>query len=257
MISGQALERLRRGVNLSAYALSYVVPSPKPKLIILTSGRTGSTLLVSLLNNHPKILCNGEILARPRLSADRLMKGRSSMAWFSRKRAYGMAVHPRHVFEVQRIADPNGWIRRKAAGGWHVIYLYRENRLNQAISMEKSHVQGQWHYRAGEGGSPPISIEPARVMSALYRFEYEERQIKEMLEGVGHLSFGYESALGDQESQNETLALIYETLGVANVPTTTHLVKSNPPSPREMVNNFDEIAAEARGTRFESLFQSV
>ena len=60
------LQRNKFGFQYTAYLRSFGAKHHGTKFAIFGQGRTGSTLLVDLLNRHPKIACEEEIFNRRR-----------------------------------------------------------------------------------------------------------------------------------------------------------------------------------------------
>jgi LPS sulfotransferase NodH len=224
--------------------------SDHPRFLILTSGRTGSELLVGLLGSHPQITCDGEILQTPRLSAERLIEGRAARTRHGGKSAYGFKASPAHIYDIQHMKDPANWVRHLASRGWQVIHLYRANRLLQAFSWSRS-AQTRWHHFVGEVSAfEPVPVDVMQMMGVMYVIEWTENQITELLEGVDHLSLCYEDDLEDPTKQALTVNRICERLGLDPAPTSSKLVRISPRHARDMVTNYDEVVSELRRNRF-------
>jgi LPS sulfotransferase NodH len=222
----------------------------QPRFLILTSGRSGSELLVTLLNSHPQISCDGELLLNRRLSPERFIEGRAARARRGGKVAYGIKVLPAHVHDTQDIPDSGEWVRKLAANGWTLIRLRRANRLHQALSSVRAN-HTDWHFRAGEVGAfQPMHVDPMEVMGTMYAIEWVEHQIAELLGGVDHLSLCYEKDLESPAAQQATVARICTRLGIAPAPTSSDLVRVNPRRTQDMITNYDELVAELQRNRF-------
>jgi LPS sulfotransferase NodH len=220
------------------------------RFIIVTSGRAGSELLVSLLRAHPQFSCDGEILNTKRQWPDRFVDGRAARAAAQGKLAYGCKVQPQDILDVQRIADPNNWVRRHHADGWRIIHRLRRNRLHQAISVARA-TQSQWHYHRGEAGPVgPMTLDPNAVIGTMYLIQHKENQIAAMLKGVEHLELCYEDDLEQSSDQPRTVATVCRELGIVPQTTTTELTRVTPPSVRDAVANYDEIADAIRANAF-------
>jgi LPS sulfotransferase NodH len=224
--------------------------SGRPRFMILTSGRSGSELLVTLLNSHPQIACDGELLLEHHRWPEQFIEGRAARFRRDGKVAYGIKALPAHLLDVQGIEDPGAWVRHLADHGWRFIRLSRRNRLHQALSMVRAN-HTQWHFRRGEAGAfQPIEVDPMELMGTLYVIEWVEHQVAAMLQGVEHLTFCYEDDLEAAADQSATVAQVCAVLGLEPAPTSTELVRINPRQARDMVTNFDEIADELRRNRF-------
>ena len=232
----------------------YVAPRSEPvelrRFLILTSGRTGSELLVNRLNSHPHITCDSELLGQRRLSPERLLSGRALHASRQGKLAYGIKIKPKDIFEVQRLADPAGWLGDKHRQGWKVIHLSRLNRLHQAISAQRASSY-QWHYSKREAKTfEPMAMNPFVIIGTMCSIAFYEDQISHLLEGIDHLHLTYETDLQQPVDQDATVTRICQLLGIELRPTETELERITPDKTRDMVTNYDEIAAEIRRNHF-------
>jgi LPS sulfotransferase NodH len=243
---GERLGRVR------TYAEGAIAREPKiAKFVIITSGRSGSELLVTLLNSHPGIKCDGELLLTRRLSAERFINGRAAVAQRSGQRAYGLKLLPPHIIDVQRIDQSTDWLRHLADDGWTVIRLGRRNRLHQSISMVRAN-HTQWHVRAGdESPFEPIHIDVMQLIATMYVTDWIENQIDHLLKGVDYQEYWYEDDLENPENQSATVAAICRSLGLEPAPTSTDLVRVHPGHVREMITNYDEVVVELRRNRYE------
>jgi LPS sulfotransferase NodH len=225
------------------------------RFIILTSGRAGSELLVSLLSSHPLIACDSELLSERRLAPDRLLQGRIARAQRRGMSAYGIKVQPKHIFEVQRFANAGGWVRSLSANGWKVIRLCRANRLHQAISAMNGRAD-RWHFPKGAGHSfTPSTLNPYELMGNMCAIAFYESQIDRLLEDVEFLDVTYETDLQQPEDQDRTVENICRLLGLQPEPTVTHLERLTPINTRDMVANYDEIAQAFRQNQFSDFLE--
>jgi LPS sulfotransferase NodH len=220
------------------------------RFVIVTTGRTGSELLVSLLNSHPQIACDGELLHDKHRWPDRLVAGRVERAHRRGKLAYGFKVQPTQIHDVQDLEAPVTWVRSMYAKGWRVIHLRRENRLEQAISVVRRETM-QGHFRQGQGGRfEPVALDPYVLMGSMCLIGHSEQRIEELLMGVDHYRISYEGNLLQPADQEATVAHICRMLDLEPQATTTDFVRVTPTSMRESVTNYDEIATVIRQNSF-------
>jgi LPS sulfotransferase NodH len=234
-----------------AYAAGLVPGRTRPRrFVIVTSGRAGSELLVSLLRSHPTITCDAEMLNRKRISPERMLDGRAARAASRGHKAYGFKLQPHHILDLQQVRDRGGWVRQLHEQGWQVIRLERANRLHQAISVMRA-TTTQWHYRHGDPGlTEPMALDPNAVIGAMYLIQHRENQIVEMLKDVEHLELSYEDDLQYPDQQSDTVSRICSYLDIDEEPTTTDLMRVTPAAIRDVVSNYDEIADAIRRNSF-------
>ena len=118
--------------------------SNMPRFCIFAQGRSGSTLLTTLLDQHPHIKCEGEVLANSVGNAHHFIQGKS-IQYSSKKLAWGFKVKHHQLTKHQKI-DPQTFLKKLSQEGWKVIYLRRENIVLQALSTLIGMSRGKWTY---------------------------------------------------------------------------------------------------------------
>jgi LPS sulfotransferase NodH len=245
--------RTRVGPGIAYVASATPQRGDITRFVIVTSGRAGSELLGQLLNSHPKVTCESEILDSPRLSSDRFLEGRARRSQQRGMVAYGMKVKPAHIHEIQQIENSGDWLRRLQARGWKVIYVGRSDRIRQGVSVLRGELR-QWHYVASEGAPPPdpMELDPMQLIATMYIIQRWENQITQLLEGVDFLDVNYERDLEDAAKQAATVERAWDFLHIepSPVPVSSGIVRSSSKRIQDDVTNWDEIAAEIRRNRF-------
>jgi hypothetical protein len=243
--------RSRLGVARAYVASALPRPGDLQRLLIMTSGRTGSELLVSLLASHPHISCDAELLGVYRRWPDRFLAGREVRAHQRGALAYGIKVQPHHLDDVQDMEDSGAWLRGLHELGWAFICLRRRNTFHQAISVVRAHHEAQWHFKTGQADNArPLAIDPLVLMQVMYAIVQIEQRIDELLKDIDYVELFYEDHFETPERQASTLELITSRLGLPSIPTSTDLVRTSPVDVRETVINYSELVAELRRNRF-------
>lgn len=129
----------------------------RPAFVILSRGRTGSTLLVDLLRCHPRIRCEGEVLSHRILvaSPEAVLRARAALC---ARRVYGFKLRPAH-YGAQRIRDPKAFLAGLEAEGWQLLHLRRRNVLRVALSSLR---REQTKYRASDVWRRSPRVSPLR-----------------------------------------------------------------------------------------------
>jgi hypothetical protein len=100
-------------IRRSFWKLDYRYRFPEKKFIIYGSGRSGSTLLTSMLNTHSDIYCDAEILAKkyaPNIIFPNLyISSISKKASHRRKKNYGCGLMSTHLRE-QKFLDKKSFL---------------------------------------------------------------------------------------------------------------------------------------------------
>ena len=220
-----------------------VLPRPPRRFCIFAQGRTGSTLLTSLLDSHPDIRCEDEILRRPRLAPLRFLDRESR----GREAAFGFHLKPYHLTRFQRAPDPGVFLRRLADEGWSFVHLTRVDIVAHVFSTVYAKRHG-WHRRdaARADAEDPIEVDPARfVRKAEKRRRWLECE-RAALEGLPAFPISYEDDLVDPVAREARLRALLGELGLAWAPLSTPLRKSVGRSPWELMANPDAVRTALR-----------
>lgn len=215
-------------------------PASEVRFLIFGQGRTGSTLLEFLLDSHPDITCQGEILAWRRIAPegflDRKSRGHGT-------RAYGCHVKPHHhLRQAQGIDDLRGFAERMHERGWVLLHLWRENTLQHVLSGYFAREAKSYRFTGDQ--KPPalaLTLDPDRVVE---KIAHRQAMLEEEREALRHLPFEevrYERDLKDEAGRTMSMARIQHRLGVAPRDLSTPLKKSVQRSFSEMVVNSEEV----------------
>lgn len=233
-------------------------PHTKERFVVLTEGRSGSTLLIMSLAQHPDITMYGEIFD-PKRPDD----------------LHGIAVTtPYHPgldsahFAQQTFASATG----KAAGFkllyhqvpgesvWDylantkvkIVRLSRSNLLHVMISWTVGHTTKQWHARRGETilAALPFRLEPENA-ERFFKHCKEYRESKaELFSQNEVLDITYEDLTGDFLN---TVHRVFDFLGLEKHDPEPLLIKTGRP-PLAVLENYEELKQHFQGTEYESFF---
>jgi len=222
---------------------------PPARFVIVTPGRSGSELLTDLLNSHPGITCEAEILRERIGQPERFVDGRAAKAGLAGAQAYGFKIHCGH-FGYQFLRERPGYPARVAASGGQMIFLRRDNLLAQAISSTIAN-RTQWHWRRSDGVTfAPLEVDPVEVLMMCFLFEESDEYLKDRLAGLPHLTLTYEEDLLEPPAQQATVARICARIGVPPAPTASDHVRFTPRRLAETITNWEAVAELVRPTRF-------
>ncbi|WP_417248173.1 sulfotransferase [Celeribacter sp.] len=226
-------------VEAKTYAKSLFTPyNRNRRFLIIGRARSGTTLLTRLLNEHPDIHCDGEILHRnvllPRTFFNR-------MAGNSAAPVYGAKFLSYQMVQVHRIRDPRAFLGRLADQGVSLIHLKRDT-FHQTLSLLVAQRRNQYH--SDEGASKPKQKFHVAVRDFVARMTWSEALLdyeRTALQGLGATHIDYDSDLSDATQQQATAASLFQSLGVKNVPVKAALQKVLSKDPRDTIENFDEV----------------
>lgn len=211
------------------------------KFLIISRARSGTSLLRDLLNSHPDINCEPEILASGRFFpkahvAHRVKKHTHPV--------YGAKILSYQMVQVHGIAEPEGFLQHFRDQGFQFIHLKR-NTFWQAFSLLKATSTGVFHtdrHKVYKTRAIEIDIPNfiARLRWSDTLLQYEAAG----LEHIDHLEIDYDSELSQPELFQATAAKIFNYLGVLEHPVETSLRKVLPTRPEDVILNFDALVAE-------------
>ena len=242
---------LRNEVKTARHALR---PVPPVRFVIFAQGRTGSTLLTSTLNSHPRITCQDEILGQPRAFPMRFVE---NAARASNDRCFGFHVKIYQLTSWQRVDDVHGWLSALQGRGWKILYLRRENLLRHVVSNVFAEAAGSWHHRTGAATKRPdrITLPLDRLRGGIEGRRRNLAAERGALEGLDHLELVYERDLEVPEAQADTFARIQSYLGVDTVALSPSLRKAVAKPLDELLENYDEVRAFLSGTPDEAFLR--
>ncbi|WP_251964081.1 Stf0 family sulfotransferase [Salinibacter ruber] len=249
--------------------------------MLFAQGRTGSTLLGELLNSHPEIDFEHEILnidrewddpyAYPYLYSLGRRKISDALSYGYHVKIYQLWQDLDDSVPVgqnsgeslpNHSTDPAGYLHQAHADGWNLVYLKRENLLRHALSSIRAEASGEYHQRADEDEDSPKSLNPVRVdpIDLIKKMEWREEKLaqeQEALSTLPHLEISYGSDLVDENRHQATAERIFRFLGLeANgIQVSTQLERINQGSLPELIRNYDEVASSLEGTRFDRFLE--
>lgn len=222
------------------------------RFIVMSRSRTGSNLLMSLLNSHPNIHAEGELFSR--LNGKPLT--RVLARTFSRQ-AFFVKAKGFKIFYYHPQDDPSGeiWNALAAMDDLHVIHLKRRNVLRTLVSRKLAGLEGRWRSDPGNRQHSSTDVSVSFDVPELEQGFRETRAWEQAGEERFHdhsvLTLEYESMLDRLE---ETSCQVLSFLGVQPQPLMSPLQKQHTRSLRDMVVNYDDLKLAFAGTEWQSFF---
>lgn len=222
------------------------------RFIILSRSRTGSNLLASLLNSHPQVAVDGEILGR--------LEGRDPArvlgGAFARQgrliRAKGLKIFYYHPLDAEGAPV---WERLAADPKLRVLHLKRKNLLRVLVSRKIAEARNAWSSAQrdsrGLGEDKAAFIGADEVRRVFDQTREWERWGDSLFERHVVVSLHYEDLDRDPD---EVLAPVFESLGVPPARLSTEFQRQNPEPLRRLIVNFDQLRDEFRGDPLERYF---
>jgi LPS sulfotransferase NodH len=222
------------------------------KFVIFAQGRSGSTLLVKLLNNHPHIMCDGEILNVKRQRKKFFpLKFVKSKARICKQNAYGFKVKIYQLYKDKspsQNVDPKKFITDLYRSGWKIIYLKRNNIFRQAISSFVAISRDQYHNRSKRLVLPKLNIDPNKLLRAMKNRERHLRGEAKILKNIPHIKIIYEKDL--LHDKKKALNKIFRYLKIPFYPVKTNLKRISKDRLQDYILNYEELKKELSKTEY-------
>jgi len=238
----------------SVYFLSIfsVINTPKCRFLIFAQGRTGSTLLVDLLNSHPEVFSLGEILSRTVINnVKNPTRFANGLMTLNKKTTRGFKVK---VYQISREQNkiPSTVLKSFYDDGWKIIYLHRDNFFLHAISDLRSEKTKTWHHIKGPNEHKPkkVHIEYDELWDAITHREKCQKDEIEALDGIEYFSMSYEEDLVNSEKQSKSMKKLLKFLNLREMPLDTKLQKIVKGKLNDNIENFDQLEKKLNTTRF-------
>lgn len=264
--------------------------SPRPVLfIVFGHQRTGSTLLASRLNSHPRICCHEEVFlpwvdsgpsvrewlevrnlpqwlrvmptVRTSFLAS-LFEGTStpdSIGAVGFKVMYNqMSLWPKLAYLIPKAAqllqDPalRSWLKTNRV---LVVHTLRRNHLKILVSHELAAQSGRFHSRNAPVADRKVFISLRSLKPRLRRIQLAERAARNSIIGLPTIEIWYENYTGLEGAQDD--ARLCNALGQP-IPVgglNSPLRKLSSDDLRDTIANYEQVAAHLSGTRFECFLE--
>ena len=238
----RSLKKVKRRLHAYSMGVLRAHQLPSTKFIIFGQGRTGSNLIQSLVNVHPDVRCDGEILLPAMIGKLNWLKLYiNGCALKHHKPAYGFLLKLTHLPQGQGI-DNVEFLRYLTDQGWKIIYTQRRNFVKQIISAIIAINRHQWH----DSSDNPLKnkkfhIDLDELFKGIQRKETQTATELDILQHLPHLTVVYEDELLEPQWHQQTTDKIFDYLGIPSVSVQASLKKTTPKDLSQIVENYDEI----------------
>lgn len=238
------------------------------KFAILTQARTGSNMLVSLLNSHPKIQCFGEALNPNSSFGYENWAQKSLLRKISNKylRDYHVEKYLDSLLSVKSPEDIRAtgfkviypgqfdrWSNLRyywRSQDFKIISLTRQNLLRKYVSSRIANVENTWSTQKHRGKVVSINIDINDLNRHMLRFETIYKLIDSLTIEFRGIKITYEELSKNRERCLKTISEYLGTEDFKMETLTAKTVKQNPARLAELIENFDEVCAALEDTQY-------
>ena len=222
--------------------------SEKQKFILVCDYRSGSTLLASLLNQHPDIYCDGEIFI-PFIES-KFYKLLWPYGYLQGKRSavtkpiYGFDCKLSQIMAMG-IQPPNTaslFFDKLYNDSWHFIYLKRLNIVRQGLSNHIAIARQQWHDQPQAPlNRRKVTVDLKRLYKAIENRHQLNIESQILMENIPHLPLIYEHDLLSSNCHQKTAQKVCDHLGVKAFYCETNMRRVSADKLSDDIDNFDEV----------------
>lgn len=222
------------------------------KFIVLTRSRTGSNLLVSMLNSHPDVRCGGEEL--------RSLNGRQVSEAIETSFPIRQALKASgfKIFYYHPLDDSSGAVRDtlSAMRELRVLHLMRRNILRTLTSRKIATQTNVWHSRT----QTTVAADDKRVFftedelqSGFIQTKQWENEYASRFDESRTLQVYYEDLVGNYDGQFRRIASFLE---VEPHQPRTDLKRQNPEPLDKLIVNYDALKEHFANTEWAVYFDA-
>ena len=219
------------------------------KAVIFAQGRTGSSLLESLLCSTGYFTKNGELLNKNKKDKiTRKKKGEIPDPLGYIRELSALASPSNFIFHVKiyhltsraEPINPSEFLKALSIDGWKIIYLRRRNKINHVLSNLIAKQRGSFKKLDDKEESFNLSINKTNLVNRVkQRFKHEESELH-AIEGLDYLEINYEDDLENSASHQLTINKVLDYLSLPHRSASTELRKVNKQAQKDIILNYDE-----------------
>lgn len=231
------------------------------KFVIVSLARSGSNLLVSMLNGHPQIICEGELF-----NALNLKRKRSAIVFWliinfpmlylaKRLRTAAKTQKPVYGFKLlvsQWPSDISKGLMMLKKNNFQCLFLFRRNKIAQLLSLAVARQVDKWVVRSKkEYNQQTIELDLSIVERAMKEIEYNLTLYHKLKEQYCDFEILYEEDLLLPDKNGPKIAQkMADFLSIENHPLNNYTLKTDPRSDSERISNLDEFLAYCRNAGY-------
>lgn len=242
------------------------------KFAVVTAQRTGSTLVITTLDAHPSISAHGEVFKLKSPEGKHPIRGEWGYLFWIRQapvsrwighylfRSINTRRYLDRLFEedaspvvgfkimLNQLGRFPGVLDYLVENQFRIIHVVRRNYLKTYLSRMTARARGAYHSEKALK-TTKVAINVDTLRAKLTRIKRDHETWHDLLhDKLPYMEFVYEDFLADPEGQ---LRRVFDFVGQDYVPVQSNLVKVNPDSLSEIIENYAAVAAELSGTEFE------
>lgn len=234
-------------IEVRAYAASvrYPVGHGLPPLLIFGHGRTGSTLLESLLASTGYFRSRGEVLNTDfrgeALLPLRFVDGEAKRSGDRRLLCH---IKPAHLTSDRRrpVSDPSGFLQNLDDRGWHFVHISRRNKFEQLLSNLVAQQRGGYFKTDDAVEQLRITVDCDDLVDRINHGIARDEREQAMLSSIDYLPVVYEDDLLQHDRHQPTVDRILDKLNLRHRPVASEYRKVRTQTLPDLIVNYSEVS---------------
>ena len=221
------------------------------KLVIYGTDRSGTRLLLNLLNKSHLVQIEGELLSHSLKIDDPVHKIKEAELE-SKAHVFGFKLLTYQL--LMRFEDPEKFLKYLLSDDYKIIHLRRRNIVRIAISNINARQNGKFHYKKMEAHDinrySKIKIDIKKLFRWIKFAELNHERENEILQDIPVLSLFYEDDLSEEQFHKRTVEKVCNYIDIPSYRTSAKTVKNIPVELPDYIENFNELKEALRNTKY-------
>lgn len=222
---------------------------PTKKFVIFGRGRSGSTLLVDMLDSHPDISCLGEIMRYPPIRPVQYAEAALGCADGNVVGFKLLSYQVRNLWFDSQRSNLRQWIVDNRV---IVFRVQRSDLLRHAVSNLYAKHRRTFHSTDAKSSlHRPFHIDPNELIKWMEGSEGHLDFENSWLEDIEFENITYESDLANGVQQEATRNRLLDILELDRSEYSTKYKRVTPRCLQTLIENYDEVHRHLKGTKYE------
>ncbi len=162
-------------------------------------------------------------------------------------------IESNYAWEILDERFRTTWEFLRADQSLAVIHLQRRNMLHTLISLKQAYMTSRWwSLKSGPQTTPPVHLDPEECCRYFEKLSNSAAEADAAFAEHPKINVIHEDLI---EKQQDTMQRIFAFLKVPYESVTTRMKKQNLASPRETVDNYEQLKSYFRNTRWDVFFE--
>jgi len=229
---------------------------PKQRFAIYMQGRSGSSFFCDLIDQHPQVRCNTELLNNKCNNPYDFLRnisyyyGKNYPVWGFKFKNYQM--------DMNNISSVKDFLEYLSKERYKIICLTRNNSLRVSLSMWIGHRRGEQYHNTGEAEKrQKVSVTPEEVMRVIEQNENILHEMKESLKNIDALELVYEEDLDQPGKAAASCQKVFHLLGVDPMEVQSKFKKVSTGRLSDDLENAEEIYEFIKNSKYAHFLEGV